>query len=69
MEEISKPVTLSFRLFGNIVAGEIVLELLNGLAPYLTPIIWLVFSLFVGVIQAFAFYNSRDVILGYGNQR
>lgn len=55
MEEISKPVTLSFRLFGNIVAGEIVLELLNGLAPYLTPIIWLVFSLFVGVIQAFVF--------------
>lgn len=55
MEEISKPITLSFRLFGNIVAGEIVLELLNGLAPYLTPIIWIVFSLFVGVIQAFVF--------------
>lgn len=55
MEEVSKPVTLSFRLFGNIIAGEIVLELLNGLAPYLTPIIWLVFSLFVGIVQAFVF--------------
>ncbi|MBS4913402.1 MAG: F0F1 ATP synthase subunit A [Veillonella sp.] len=55
MEEVSKPVTLSFRLFGNIIAGEIVLELLNGLAPYLTPIIWIAFSFVVGIVQAFVF--------------
>ncbi|WP_298704841.1 F0F1 ATP synthase subunit A [uncultured Veillonella sp.] len=55
IEEISKPVTLSFRLFGNIIAGEIVLELLNNLAPYLAPIIWIAFSLVIGVIQAFVF--------------
>ncbi|MDY3974637.1 F0F1 ATP synthase subunit A [uncultured Veillonella sp.] len=64
MEEISKPVTLSFRLFGNIIAGEIVLELLNSLAPYLTPIIWLVFSLFVGIVQAFVFTILTTAYLG-----
>lgn len=55
MEEISKPLTLSFRLFGNILAGEILLEILNSLAPYLVPIIWIAFSLVIGIIQAFVF--------------
>ena len=30
-EEIAKPITLAFRLFGNIVAGEILLEILYNL--------------------------------------
>lgn len=55
LEEVAKPITLSFRLFGNILAGEIMLEVLNYLSPYLTPIIWLAFSLVVGIIQAFVF--------------
>ena len=33
-EEIAKPITLAFRLFGNIVAGEILLEILYNL-PWL----------------------------------
>lgn len=33
VEEISKPITLAMRLFGNILAGEILLEALNFLAP------------------------------------
>ena len=56
MEEISKPLTLAFRLFGNILAGEILLEILYHLAPYGAPIIWLVFSLVIGLIQAFVFF-------------
>lgn len=55
MEEISKPITLAFRLFGNILAGEILLEILYDLAPLGAPIIWIVFSLVVGLIQAFIF--------------
>lgn len=55
IEEISKPITLAMRLFGNILAGEILLEILNNLAPWLVPIVWIAFSLFVGVIQAYIF--------------
>lgn len=55
MEEIAKPVTLAFRLFGNILAGEIMLEVLYELSPYVAPIIWLLFSLVIGIIQAFIF--------------
>lgn len=58
VEEISKPITLSFRLFGNIMAGEILLIILGMLLPMWMPIpgvIWLGFSVVVGLIQAFIF--------------
>ncbi|MBU2698930.1 F-type H+-transporting ATPase subunit a [Sporomusaceae bacterium BoRhaA] len=55
IEELSKPITLSFRLFGNIMAGEILIIVLGMLVPYVIPTAWLAFSVFVGVIQAFIF--------------
>lgn len=55
VEEISKPVTLSFRLFGNILAGEILIVVLGMLVPYIIPTAWLAFSVFVGLVQAFIF--------------
>jgi len=58
IEEIAKPITLSFRLFGNILAGEILIIILLKLMPIWMPIpsvIWLAFSLFIGAVQAFIF--------------
>ena len=55
LEEFTKPLTLAFRLFGNILAGEILLEVLYKLVPAGVPIVWLIFSLFIGLIQAFIF--------------
>ncbi len=58
IEELSKPLTLGFRLFGNILAGEILIVILGVLVPMWIPIpniIWLGFSVFVGVVQAFIF--------------
>lgn len=55
IEEIAKPITLSFRLFGNILAGEILLLILGMLVPYIVPTAWLAFSVFVGIVQAFIF--------------
>lgn len=52
IEEVAKPVTLSARLFGNILAGEILIVILTKLVPYFIPSIWLAFSVFVGIIQA-----------------
>lgn len=63
IEEISKPITLAMRLFGNILAGEILLEVLNNLAPWLVPIVWIAFSLFVGVIQAYIFTTLVSVYM------
>ena len=55
MEEFTKPLTLCFRLFGNILAGEILMEVLYILVPVGVPVVWLIFSLVIGLIQAFIF--------------
>jgi F-type H+-transporting ATPase subunit a len=55
LEEVAKPVTLAFRLFGNIFAGEVLLFVLGILVPWVVPTAWLAFSVCVGVIQAFIF--------------
>ena len=77
LEEFSNTLTLGLRLFGNIYAGEVLLNLLVGLgtasiAGFLGGIIpmlaWQGFSLFIGSIQAFIFtmlamvYMSHKVI-------
>ena len=58
IEEVAKPITLAFRLFGNILAGEILIIILLQLMPIWMPIpsvIWLAFSIFIGGVQAFIF--------------
>jgi F-type H+-transporting ATPase subunit a len=63
IEEIAKPVTLALRLFGNILAGALLLTLIADLLPakYIIPIpflevIWRAFDNgFVGPLQAFIF--------------
>ena len=58
IEELSKPISLSLRLFGNMFAGGILVALI-GLFPWyilwLPNAIWKSFDLFVGAIQAFIF--------------
>ncbi len=55
LEELSKPLTMALRLFGNILAGEILLVVLYKLSPWLIPNIWIGFSLIIGFLQAFIF--------------
>ena len=55
LEEVAKPVTMALRLFGNILAGEILLEVLYKLVPFLVPNVWIGFSLIIGFLQAFIF--------------
>lgn len=64
LEELAKPVTLSFRLFGNILAGEILIVILGILVPYFVPTLWLAFSVFVGIIQALIFTMLSMSYLG-----
>lgn len=55
LEEVSKPLTMALRLFGNILAGEILLIVLYMLSPWVIPELWVGFSLVVGFLQAFIF--------------
>ena len=58
IEELVKPVTLALRLFGNIFAGGIMLALI-GLLPiyafWAPNILWKLFDMFIGGVQAFIF--------------
>jgi F-type H+-transporting ATPase subunit a len=55
--EISRPMSHAFRLFGNIMAGSILITVVMvKFAPILVPpVLQLVFGLFFGAIQAFVF--------------
>ncbi len=53
--ECVKIVSFSFRLFGNVFAGEVLLTIIAVLSPYLLPLPFLFLELFVGFIQAFIF--------------
>lgn len=55
ISEISKMISFSFRLFGNIFAGEILLTVVAFLVPYIAPIPFFGLELFVGLVQALVF--------------
>lgn len=58
--EISKPVSLAFRLFGNILAGVIIMGMVYGMLPIalrfvLPDLLHAYFDVFAGALQAFIF--------------
>ena len=59
VEEITKPITMTFRLFGNLFSGGLMIAVMTTLLPiYAVPfgeIIWKPFDLGIGVIQAYIF--------------
>ena len=61
IDMLSKPLTLAFRLFGNIFAGEVLIMVILTMPgiwvlPGALPlVIWLGFSIFIGAIQSFVF--------------
>ncbi|HEV2045651.1 MAG TPA: F0F1 ATP synthase subunit A, partial [Chthoniobacterales bacterium] len=53
-----RPISLSFRLFGNIYAGESILEAMSTMIPYLSwllPIPFYFMEVLVGLVQALVF--------------
>lgn len=56
MEIAIRPVSLCMRLFGNMVGGFVVMELIKGICPVLLPFPFtLYFDIFDGLIQAYVF--------------
>lgn len=53
--EFTRVISFSFRLFGNIFAGEVLLVVISSLTPYLIPIPFYAMEIFVGFIQALVF--------------
>jgi F-type H+-transporting ATPase subunit a len=55
ISEFVKMISLAFRLFGNVFAGEVLLMVVGSLAPYVIPMPFVLMEIFVGFIQALIF--------------
>ncbi|MDX8411240.1 MAG: FoF1 ATP synthase subunit a, partial [Mariprofundaceae bacterium] len=78
VEELAKPLSLSFRLFGNMFAGEVIFLLIAFLllgggvvgmvSGFFVGLAWTIFHLFIGLLQAFIFMILTVVYLSIAHQ-
>lgn len=64
LEDFTKPLSLSFRLFGNILADELVVAVLLSLVPLVVPIPLILLGLFTSAIQALIFATLAGAYVG-----
>lgn len=73
LEDFTKPLSLSFRLFGNIVADELVVAVLVLLVPLFVPLPVMALGLFTSAIQALVFATLaaayiHEALEGHGGE-
>jgi F-type H+-transporting ATPase subunit a len=55
LEDFTKPLSLSFRLFGNVLADELTVSVLTSLVPLVIPLPIMLLGVFAGSVQALIF--------------
>jgi F-type H+-transporting ATPase subunit a len=73
LEDFTKPLSLSFRLFGNILADELVVAVLVLLVPLFVPLPVMMLGLFTSAIQALVFATLaaayiHEALEGHGEE-
>jgi F-type H+-transporting ATPase subunit a len=64
LEDFTKPLSLSFRLFGNLLADELVVGVLVSLVPLFVPVPLMLLGLFTSAIQALVFATLAGAYIG-----
>nr|YP_010702147.1 ATP synthase CF0 A subunit [Asplenium castaneoviride]YP_010702235.1 ATP synthase CF0 A subunit [Asplenium ruprechtii]WCL38449.1 ATP synthase CF0 A subunit [Asplenium castaneoviride]WCL38537.1 ATP synthase CF0 A subunit [Asplenium castaneoviride]WCL38625.1 ATP synthase CF0 A subunit [Asplenium ruprechtii] len=64
LEDFTKPLSLSFRLFGNILADELVVAVPVSLVPLIVPVPMTPLGLFTSAIQALIFATLAAAYIG-----
>src|SRR6476620_292867 len=64
LEDFTKPLSLSFRLFGNILADELVVGVLVSLVPLVIPVPIMLLGCFTSAIQALVFATLAGAYIG-----
>ncbi len=59
-----RPVSLSFRLYGNVFGGENLLTSMTGLVPFIVPVPFYLYEVLVGVVQALIFTLLVAIYIG-----
>ncbi|NLY77164.1 MAG: F0F1 ATP synthase subunit A [Tissierellia bacterium] len=66
--ELANPISLSFRLFGNILSGVIIMSLIYNalglISPLITPVLHAYFDVFAGILQTFIFSMLTMIFIG-----
>ncbi|MDO8584635.1 MAG: F0F1 ATP synthase subunit A [bacterium] len=66
--EFAKVMSFSFRLFGNVFAGEVLLLIIMNLAPIVAPTPFLLLEIFVGFIQALVFAMLTLIFIKFATE-
>ena len=69
ISEFAKIISFSFRLFGNIFAGEVIIAIMAFLIPVLVSFPFLLFEIFIGFIQAIVFSMLSAVFYNLAMQK
>ncbi|KAH7427810.1 hypothetical protein KP509_10G061200 [Ceratopteris richardii] len=64
LEDFTKPLSLNFLLFENILADEMVVAVLVSLVPLTIPVPMMLFGLFTSAIQALIFATLATTYIG-----
>ena len=64
LEDFTKPLSLSFRLFGNILADDLAVSVLVLLVPLFIPVPLMLLGLFTSAIQALVFATLAAAYIG-----
>ena len=64
LEDFTKPLSLSFRLFGNILADELVVSVFALLVPIFIPLPVMTLGLFASSVQALIFSTLSAAYIG-----
>ena len=62
--QLSRTLSLTLRLFGNMVAGTVIVAVLQSLVPLLAPLVLQALGILTGLIQAYVFTMLTLIYLG-----
>jgi F-type H+-transporting ATPase subunit a len=64
ISQLSRTLSLTLRLFGNIISTELIVAVIFALVPLLVPLPLVGFSMFTGLLQAYIFTTLATVYIG-----
>jgi F-type H+-transporting ATPase subunit a len=64
VEDFTKPLSLNFRLFGNVVADELTVTVICSLVPLIVPLPVMMLGLFASCLQALIFATLAAAYIG-----
>jgi len=66
ISQLSRTLSLTLRLFGNILSGELIVAIILSLVPLFVPLPLIGFSIFTGLLQAYIFTALAAVYIAAG---